>query len=319
MDGAGQAGPAAGTVTVVGSVNIDLVYRVDALPRAGETVLATAPDEVDGGKGGNQAAAAGRLGADVRLVGCVGEDAAGDGALVGLLHCGVDVRGICRRGPRTGAAIVLVDPAGENAIVVSPGANSLLTVEDVEDLFLDADGGVVLLSLEIPVPVVEATAAAAAAAGLTVVLNPAPAQRLSPGLLAVCNVLVPNEHELADLGHPGVEALLAAGVDAVVVTLGSRGADIHRASQEVVHVPAFEVDAVDTTGAGDAFCGALAVALADHQDLEEAVSFANTVGALATRGHGARGGLPTDTELAALGHGRPAAVPSHGGVLPATG
>lgn len=301
---AARVGHPSGTVTVVGSVNVDIVYRVDALPRSGETVLATAPQEVDGGKGGNQAATAGRLGADVRMVGCVGEDAAGSAALAGLRRAGVDVREVHRRGPHTGAAIVLVDPAGENAIIVSPGANSLLTPEDVDDLFTGAVGGVVLLSLEIPIRVVEATAAAASAAGRTVILNPAPAQRLSPRLLSVCDVLVPNERELTDLGQPGLESLLAAGVGAVVVTLGARGADIHRASRETVHVPALVVDAVDTTGAGDAFCGALAVALAEHDDLEEAVTFANAVGALATRRHGARNSLPTVTELASLGQGR---------------
>lgn len=310
VDGAAPAAQTARPVTVVGSVNIDIVYRVDALPRAGETVLATAPEEVDGGKGGNQAAASGHLGADVRLVGCVGQDPAGDRALAGLRRAGVDVRGVHRRGPRTGAAIVLVDPAGENAIVVSPGANSLLTVDDIEGIFTAAGGGVVLLSLEIPLTVVEAAAVAAAAAGVTVVVNPAPAQRLSPRLLAVCDVLVPNEHEVTNLGHPGVGSLLAAGVGAVVVTQGSRGADVHRAARDTVHVPAVDVDAVDTTGAGDAFCGALALALADHDDLEEAVSFANAVGALATRRHGARSSLPTLTELAILGHGpRMAAVP----------
>lgn len=303
-DPAGPAAAATRPVFVVGSVNVDVVYRVDALPLAGETVLATAPQSLGGGKGANQASAAARLGADTRLIGCVGDDEAGRHALAGLRAAGIDVHGVHRRGPRTGAAIVLVDPRGENAIVVSPGANRLLTPEDVAAVFDGARGGIVLLSLEIPVETAEAAAVAAVAAGLTVILNPAPAQRLSRRFLGACDVLVPNEHELAELGRPGVDDLLAAGVGAVVVTLGARGADLHRAGQETVHVPAFDVDAVDTTGAGDAFCGALAVALAAGEDLGSAVTAAAAVGALATRARGARGSLPTPAEVALLRSGR---------------
>ena len=289
--------PANGPVFVVGSVNVDLVLHVDAVPRAGQTVLATSPEELDGGKGGNQAAAAACLGADVRMVACVGTDEAGDRALAGLRAAGVDDRSVRRRGDRTGMAAVLVTGDGENAIVVSPAANALLTPGDVDEALAGARAGVVLISLEVPLAVATAAAATAAARGLTVVVNPAPAQVLGLELLAACDVLIPNEHEVGELGQPDIGALLAAGAGAVVVTRGAAGAEVHRSGVPVRRVPAFPVDAVDTTGAGDAFCGAVAWALSTGRDLDWAVTAAGAAGALATRRTGARAGLPSLAEL----------------------
>ncbi len=289
-----------GPVVVVGAVNVDTVWSVDVLPRAGETVLAPSPVLLDGGKGANQAVAAARLGADVRLVACVGVDPAGDRALAGLRAGGVDDRWVSRRGPTTGAAVVLVSANGENTIVVAPGANGALTPGDVGAACEGLRAGVLLVSLEIPLVTAEAAVVAAAAAGLTVVVNPAPAQALGAVLLRSCAVLVPNEHEVDHLGQPDVAGLLAAGVGAVVVTRGARGASIHRVGRPVVAVPAATVAVVDTTGAGDAFCGALAAALAAGTDLESAVGRASAAGALATRAHGARGSLPSAAEVSEL-------------------
>ncbi len=285
-------------VFIVGAVNVDLVYRLASLPGPGETVLAGLPEELPGGKGGNQAVAAARLGADVHMIACVGHDLGGKRAVSALRDAGVNTRAVKRRGERTGSAIVLVDHDGENAIVVSPAANRLLEPADVEAVVAGSAGnGVVLMSLEVPIATVETAAAAAAAAGLTVVLNPAPAQELSSALLQSCDVLVPNQHEVDRLGQPDVESLLRAGVGAVVVTRGSAGADIHRAGSTVSRVPAFGVQVVDTTGAGDAFCGGLAWALSGGLDLEKSVVIAAAAGALATRRSGAREGLATLAEL----------------------
>lgn len=284
-------------VFVVGSVNIDLIFRVEALPRAGQTVLARSPQELDGGKGGNQAVAAARLGADVRMVACVGTEAAGDRALAGLRAAGVHDRAVQRRGSRTGTATVLVSEDGENAIVVSPAANGLLTPADVDEALAHARSGIVLISLEVPLAAAEAAVMAASAQGLTVVLNPAPAHVLSPELLASCDVLIPNEHEVGHLGQPDIGALLARGTGAVVVTHGAAGAEIHRMGMPVRLIPAFPVDAVDTTGAGDAFCGGLAWALSTGRHLDSAVTAASATGALATRRTGARASLPSLAEV----------------------
>jgi len=284
-------------VFVIGAVNIDLVFRVDALPRAGQTVLARSPQELNGGKGGNQAVAAARLGADVRMVACVGTDSAGDRALASLRAAGVDGHSVQRRGTRTGTATVLVCDDGENAIIVSPAANSLLEPADVDVALADARSGIVLISLEVPLAAANAAAVAASARGLTVVLNPAPAHVLSRELLASCDVLIPNEHEVGELGQPNIGALLATGTGAVVVTRGAAGAEIHRKEMPVRRIPAFPVDAVDTTGAGDAFCGGFAWALSTGRSLESAVTAASATGALATRRTGARASLPSLAEM----------------------
>ncbi|WP_432824520.1 ribokinase [Dactylosporangium sp. CA-092794] len=275
------------TVVVVGAVNVDLVVRVPRIAAPGETVIAAGSGTGAGGKGGNQAAAVARLGGDCALVARVGPDF-DPGSLAG-----VDLSRVRRDAEPTGLAVVLVDDGGENAITVVPGANARLSPADVD---LPAGRGVVLASLEVPLPAVLEAARRARAAGWVFVLNPAPARPLPAELLALTDVLVPNEHELAALGSPA--ALLAAGAGAVVVTLGAAGCRVHRAG-EVVDVPAVRVAAVDTTGAGDAFCGTLAWALDADRPLAEAVRLACVAGALATRAVGARAALPTAAELLA--------------------
>jgi ribokinase len=290
-------------VIVVGSANADLVFHSPSLPRPGETVVGADLSTSQGGKGANQSAAAGRLGADTWLVGCVGEDAHGRAAIADLQRFGVmtDFVAATSAAP-TGVAAVVVDGDAENQIVVASGANALLRPEHVRAAILavGVPGAVVLACLEVPDEAVVAAAEAAHEAGCHFVLNPAPARRLPAALLARCSVLTPNRHELAALGSGSTDDLLAAGAGAVVVTLGSDGARIHESGRAPVSQPAFKVDAVDTTGAGDAFSAALSWALAGAVPLPEAVRLAGAAGALSTRAEGARGALPTAAEVTEL-------------------
>lgn len=304
------------SVTVVGSVNEDVLVAVDRLPGRGETVVGRSSTRAPGGKGANQAAAAGLLGPGVHMVGRVGEDPAGDRQLAALAGSRVNVSRVHRTpGLPTGTATIPVEEgSGENLIVVVPGANAALTPADV-DVEPVHRADVLLLQLEVPV---ETVLAAATAAGGTVVLTPAPPRSLPTELLARVDVLVPNEHELVQLAGaepaqrtPAELAGLARGlaVRAVVVTLGARGALVVPAdgAPALLQEPP-AVAAVDTTGAGDCFTGALAQGLAGGQDLGGAVRYAVAAAALSTTGAGARGGLPGDDEVrAALPRVPPAA------------
>jgi ribokinase len=281
-------------VVVVGSVNVDLVLSVPRLPAPGETVIGGRVRRAPGGKGGNQAVAAARLGARTWLVGCVGDDDFGLQAREDLREAGVDISLLGTGRTPTGVAAVIVDAAGENAIAVASGANHDLDPDMVRDACasIPSPAAVVLACLEVPEPAVLAAAEAAAARGWPFVLNPAPARPLPPELLGRCAVLTPNQHEATALGPSSVEDLLAAGVEAVVVTRGAQGADLYRPDQPVLHQPPFAVPVLDTTGAGDAFSAALAWALAGGHPLEEAVRVAAAAGALSTRAVGARASLP---------------------------
>ena len=291
-------------VVVVGSLNLDLVVQVARHPAPGETVLGGDSARHPGGKGANQAVAAARLGRRVAMIGCVGDDDAG-GVLTSVLdEHHVDTAGVrVVDGVPTGLALITVDDRAENAIVVSPGANARLSVDDVAAAAQTIAGAaVVLLQLEVPDEAV--TAAARAAEGI-VVLNPAPARPLPPALLARADVLVPNRTELAllaDAEEPadldGVAALARAldSPSAVVVTLGADGALVVE-GDSVVHVPAVRVTPVDTTAAGDAFCGALADALAGGSNLVEAAGWASRVAAVAVTRRGAQPSLPRRDEL----------------------
>ena len=278
-------------VCVVGSANLDIVATATRHPAPGETVLGTGYHEYPGGKGLNQAVAAARSGARVAFVGALGDDAAAD-LLRGVLAADeIDDR-LSVTSDATGRAVIVVDAAGENSIVVVAGANASVGI----------DGGlpsssVVLCQLEIPLATVDASFQAARASGATTVLNPAPATELPADLLALCDVIVPNEHEVDLLG--GVDELVAAGCGAVVVTRGGHGVDIHTPAG-TEHVAAFEVDVVDTTGAGDAFCGALATRLAAGEALPDAARWAGAAGALATTVPGAVPAQPRADEISAL-------------------
>lgn len=284
-------------VAVVGSANLDIVVPVPHHPATGETVLGGDHVLVPGGKGANQAVAAALLGGDVAFVGRVGDDDAGARLRASLEAAGVDVSRLhVDDGAPSGIALIGVDEEGDNAIVVSPGANSRLSPTDLDQGLL-ADASVTLLQLEVPVDTVRA---AARVAGGLVVLNPAPAVPLPDGLLDDIDVLVPNRLELTALAGDGdpVDQARSLGVPTVVVTLGAEGALVVTGS-EVIRVPTPEVKAVDTTACGDAFCGALAEALACGVDLRDAVTRAVHVGALTATRHGAQTSLPTAADLVA--------------------
>jgi ribokinase len=293
-------------VVVVGSINADLVVRVPRLPAPGETVLDGTFHRGGGGKGANQAAAAARLGARAILVGRVGDDDLGRGARAELEALGVDVSFLGVGAEPTGVALILVDGAGENLIGVASGANTEVTAGEVADAVGSVGGGpaVVLAGLEVPDEAVGAAALAARDRGFAFVLNPAPAKPVPRGLVALCDVLTPNRTEVGGLGFGSPEEMVAAGAGAVVVTLGGEGVEVHRPGAAPVAVPAFPVDVVDTTGAGDAFSGALAWALASGEGLNGAVRVATAAAALSTRALGARAALPTADEVWTLSGSR---------------
>lgn len=292
-------------ISVVGSANLDLVARVPRLPRPGETVLGDTLQRVCGGKGANQAVAASRLGADVAFVGRVGDDGEGHALRAAFADAGVDIAHVDTDTTHTGIAHIAVDPQGENLIVVSPGANARVDDRDVERArAVLAASDATMLQLEIPIA---AVAHAARRAGGLVVLNPAPAQRLDPGLLEMVDVLVPNRTELAVLAGVDeprtIDEVVAAarvlGLRRMVVTLGQEGVVVLE-HDRVDHLPAHQVTAVDATAAGDAFCAALTVQLVQGASLVHAARFANATAAISVTRHGAQPSLPTRTEVDAV-------------------
>jgi ribokinase len=290
-----------GKVIVVGSVNVDLtIAGLAELPRPGATVVGGTFERSQGGKGANQAAAAARLGAATSLVGVVGPDDLGAEALEDLRSRGVDVSFVSRGEDPTGVALIVVDGAGENLIAVASGANHELSGELVTDALarLALEGDVVVAVLEVPDEAVAAAAAASERSGATFVLNPAPARRLDARLLSRCDWIVPNQNEAELLGGP--EELVAGGAGTVIVTRGGDGADLYGPDGARLHQPPFEVEVVDTTGAGDAFTAALAWALSEGAAPPRALALAAAAGALSTRAAGARGSLPDGAEVTAL-------------------
>ena len=280
-------------VVVVGSLNLDLVVSAERIPSPGETVTGTGYYEYPGGKGLNQAVAAARAGARVAMVGAVGDDGAGETLRAVLTDDGIDASGVATvGGVPTGRASITVDVEAENSIVVVPGTNG-----HVSPAVVLPSARVLLLQLEIPLPSVVSVARRAADDGVLVVLNPAPAVDLPADLLAACSVVVPNEHEVELIG--GVDAVVEQGVRTVIVTRGAEGVSIH-SSEGRLDQPAFPVDPVDTTGAGDAFCGALGARLAAGDDVAAAVAFAAAAGALATTRHGAVPSLPRRSDIDAV-------------------
>lgn len=299
-------------VVVVGSVNTDLVVRVPALPRPGETLSGEDFTVVGGGKGANAAVAAARLGAAVRLVACLGRDDFGAARFAELAREGLDLAHTRRSGEAaSGVALIVVDAAGENSIVIAPGANALLRPEDVAAVPL-GPRDILLTQLEIPLTTVEAVLRHARAAGATAILNAAPFLPAAAALLPLTDVLIVNEIEAADLlggervtpdSAPGaVAALLARGPAAVALTLGAHGAAVGR-GDERRHLPAPEVAVVDTTAAGDAFVGALAAGLAEGADFFAAAGRAVVAGSLAVTRAGAQPSLPTRAAVAAFPRG----------------
>lgn len=294
-------------VVVVGSVNRDYVCRVDTLPVPGETILGGEASVGSGGKGGNQAVAASRLGARTALVARVGRDSDGRALVEELDTAGVDTSHVVATDTRTGMAFVIVDARGENSIVVAPGANERLEAEAAADAVREvlSRGGVLVTQAEIPAATSAAAVLAAVEAGCRVVVNLAPYRPIDERLLAHCDPLVVNEAEAGGLlGREirGTDQARAAVADlagrtrSAVVTVGAEGAVVGHADR-VEHVPVESVRAVDTTGAGDAFTGALAAALTAECDLLDAVRVGVRAAAYAVARPGAQASFPTATDI----------------------
>ncbi|MBN2874522.1 MAG: ribokinase [Spirochaetales bacterium] len=285
-------------VCVTGSLNLDLVCVLDRLPATGETLTARSYTTAFGGKGANQAVAVARLGGTARMIGAVGADDAGRSLRANLEENGVDAAAVLEATGPSGVAMIHVDAAGDNTIVVYQGANALLTPAWVRRSAAAIESSACLvLQLEIPLECVLEAARIAAGAGVPVLLNPAPARELPDELLSLCSIVSPNETELGILAgasglEAGARALLARGVGAVVVTLGSRGC-LYVDGKGSFEVPSFQVDAVDATAAGDSFNGALATMMAaDEKITPDALAFCNAAGALAATTLGAQPSIP---------------------------
>ena len=297
-------------IVVIGSLNADLVQKVDRLPKPGETIAGGNLETFSGGKGANQAVAAGRMGARTSMIGQVGNDSLAALLLDSLRDAGVDCGSVGVAESATGTAVILVLPDGENLIVIAPGANATVTPAlAAERLRVLEEGSFLLSQLEIPVASVERSLAAAKGRGATTILDPAPGRTLAPELLRHVDFLTPNETEtLTLLGESGLametdsdldaaaKRVLALGPKAVVLKLGARGCLIATA-EDVHRVPGFKVDAVDTTAAGDVFNGAFATALAEGEPLPHAARFANAAAALAVTRPGAQNSVPSRREV----------------------
>ncbi|PPQ15922.1 ribokinase [Bradyrhizobium sp. AC87j1] len=299
-----------GRVFVAGSINMDVVATADRHPRVGETVAGREVLYFPGGKGANQAVAASRLGAKTTLIGRLGKDSFGAELKTFLGAQGIDLGSVRDADTHTGTAIITV-AASDNTIVVIPGSNALVSADDVADVPL-AKGDVAVSQFEIPLPTIAAFFRRAREAGVVTVLNPAPAQNMSSELLALVDILVLNETELGFLA--GVELtdadetakiidvarkLQARADQSICITLGKRGV-LALAGREEVAVPGRAVKAVDTTGAGDCFVGALAAQLADGVPLRAALTFANAAASISVQRMGAGPSMPTATEVAAV-------------------
>jgi len=289
-------------ITVLGSLNMDLVALVDRAPQLGETVSGREFRTIAGGKGANQAIAAARAGASVAMIGAVGSDAFGDELLTTLERDGIDIALVRRVPGASGTAHIVVDRVGQNAIVVIAGANGTVTTLTEADRAQIRRSTHLLMQLELPLAVIQEAAAVAREAGVQVVLTPAPAQPLPPQLLRNVDWLVPNEHEAATLTGQA-DPLTAARtlldyVQSVVITLGAEGClFVTRAAAEPVRVPAQKVEAVDTTAAGDTFTGALATALAERRPAPEALRWACDAAAIAVTRLGASPSMPFRSEI----------------------
>lgn len=285
-------------ITVIGSINMDIVTSTNILPKMGETVLGKAFHTIPGGKGANQAVAAARLGADVSMIGCVGNDTFGKELKQHLNNQGIDVQNVEPvTETSTGTATITVFD-GDNSIIVVPGANYHVTpvyIERLEKMIVESD--VVLLQLEIPLETVEKAVEIASKHHATIILNPAPIQLLSKELLSKIDYITPNEHEQEMLltSSDWTDEERKEIIKKCIVTKGSKGVSILKGNER--QIPSFNVDVVDTTGAGDTFNGALAYCLSIGYELEEACHFANAAAALSVTKFGAQGGMPTLKEV----------------------
>ena len=298
-----------GKILVIGSLNIDMVMKVDHMPTVGETILCDGMKLVAGGKGANQACAAGRLGTDVTMLGAIGNDSHGEMQRDSLQRSGVDVSGlITKERVSTGTAFITVNKEGNNSIVVVQGANAQFTPEDIEahrDLLEECE--IVILQLESPMDTVLYAVKLARTLGKTVILDPAPVPEHFPEeLYQYVDIIKPNESELSRLTgiadaqnhlEEAVQIVKDHGVKNVLVTLGGDGVYLDTENEPPVHIPAKKVEVVDTTAAGDSFTAALAAMLLEGKTLKEAAEFANQVSAIVVTREGAQDSIPTLQEV----------------------
>jgi ribokinase len=290
-------------VTVLGSANVDVVLQVPHVPVVGETVLALSATRVPGGKGANQAVAAARAGASTTFLGAIGKDSDGDVVRGALGSTGVDVTLLREVGAPTGVAVVNVAADGQNSIVVAAGANGSLTALTAEETTALQRATVLLCQLETPLSGVLAAAHAAHTAGVTVLLNAAPVRDLPDELWNLLDVLIVNEHEAFQITGAssqtvsGATEALLARVERVVITRGASGVSYAARHAKSIEVAGLQVRAVDTTGAGDTFCGVLAAALAAKADMSTALHRANAAAALSVQLPGAIPSIPTAAEI----------------------
>lgn len=285
-------------IAVIGSASMDLVVTSAKRPGAGETVLGDSFDTVPGGKGANQAVAAARLGADVYMIGCVGDDPYGQEILANFKNNGVHTDYVEPvTGEKSGTAHIIL-AEGDNSIVVVKGANDLVTPEYVErtaDFLKTCD--LIMIQQEIPEETVEYVADLCNKIEVPLLLNPAPARKISQNVIVGASYLTPNEHE-ADVLFNGMKPseALKQYPDKVIITEGAAGVRYHDGTKEI-QVPSFKVEVVDTTGAGDTFNAAFGTAVAEGQSMEESLRFANRAASLSVTGFGAQGGMPTRDEV----------------------
>lgn len=298
-------------IAVVGSINMDLMIRAANLPLPGETVIADSKLENPGGKGANQAVAAARMGADVTMIGCVGDDSFATQLLQNLKGESVDTQQITRReNTASGVAVVMVEESGENAILVVPGANGLVSQQEIErarQAICDSD--ILLMQLEVPQEIVTYATQIAREAGVPVILDPAPTPLEYHADLLNVDLICPNQTEVAALlGKPVesmdnavslIEELTQLGPRQAIITMGEQGAVLFD-GETVQIIPACPVDVIDSTASGDAFAAGVAIRLAENATLIEAVQFATAAGALAASGAGAQAAMPTREEIETL-------------------
>lgn len=289
-------------VVVIGSMNMDYVVNVNKLPKKEETISATSFTTSIGGKGANQAFAAKKLGAEVFMIGAVGNDEAGRRITERMKEENIDTTRIETVNVPTGNAMITVEESGSNTIVVYPGANDYVSKNLIgknEDIIKEAD--FIILQLEIPIESVEYAVKLAKKYNKKVILNPAPAKKIPESLYEFIDILTPNETELESLSKEkdiknGAKLLLHRGVKEVVVTIGDKGCYYLSKEDEFI-IDSIEVNAIDTTAAGDSFNGALAVGLCEGKSMKETLRFANIVGALTTTKHGAESSLPNRMDV----------------------
>jgi ribokinase len=295
-------------VLVIGSINMDLVVETDRMPVAGETISGNAFNTIPGGKGANQAVAASRMGADVRMVGAIGDDSFGEHLKNSLSDSGVDVAYVVQKEKvSTGTATIIVDQTGDNRIIVVPGANGKLLSSDIVKIEkLIAEAAMVLIQFEIPMGTINGISNLAENHSVPVICNPAPAYPISDSFLKKIKYLVVNEIEVELLsgiavsdvasGFQAAQILQNKGAEVVIVTLGKQGAILVNSEQEF-HIPAFQVNVIDTTAAGDTFVGAFAAACTQGKEYREAVTLAVNAGTLAVTILGAQPSIPTIGEV----------------------